>query len=532
MFPFHYRPIWSRVGFDIVTLAVLVYCVTVPVEDEQDQTQSARMLALISLMFILTLITAGWKSRWTLSFPMVLILPLQYLRIYLLHVSQNELYALRIIHRSTWALIILSAILCVLFPPVQLPPTDGPYHVAVLDIHLPLSENNITKQAGGSEKTSFKDGQGQSFVIARIAYPIQEEAKVPSSTFPFLPWTFAEKYCNLFMQKGGAPAPIRALTFLLHYWRLIRISRVTCSTHLSPLPLQLKDKRPCIVFSHGLSGNAITYSYPVLNLASHGYCVVALDHTDGSALHVFGPNGLEIPFDESFQTWDRPETTETYVKARRDQTRYRVNELISMIEHLFDTSRPWDSNLSHLLDTIKHGKVIGIGHSFGGATVLGAAALRPDLFDSVVALDPAQDWMPDYARWAWLGRCDKYKGGTGGYSSDFIMPCDNPMVHDVPSLFLFSEEWSSLGWGGYPFIQSLHQKGLLGPQFSSSRSSPLSGVEIVTGSSHMAFSDICLLIPTWIARSLGLTGKRNPHHVSEEICQRVLDFIDSIILIQ
>jgi hypothetical protein len=42
----------------------------------------------------------------------------------------------------------------------------------------------------------------------------------------------------------------------------------------------------------------------------------------------------------------------------------------------------------------------------------------------------------------------------------------------------------------------------------------------------MAFSDICMLIPTWIARSLGLTGKRNPQDVSEEICHRILEFLD------
>jgi pimeloyl-ACP methyl ester carboxylesterase len=330
------------------------------------------------------------------------------------------------------------------------------------------------------------------------------------------------------------------MNFLLHHWRLIRIHRVSSSSSLDLSSSSQsssdnkKNSLPCIVFSHGLTGNALTYSYLIMNLASHGYCVIALDHTDGSALHAFGPNGMEIPLDESLSKYDRPETFETYVKGRRNQTPHRVQEVISMIQLLSDT-KGLDSPVRSILDTIQPTKVIGIGHSFGGATVLAAAALRPDLFHSVVALDPAMDWMPDYARWSWLGqRCKEYKGGTGGYSSSFIPEKEieyessniqdqknpnNKSVHDIPSFFLYSEEWSVLGWGGFPFIQSLHQKGLLGP------SSKISAVSFVPGSSHMAFSDICMLIPTWIARSLGLTGKRNPHHVSEEICQRVLDFL-------
>ena len=59
-----------------------------------------------------------------------------------------------------------------------------------------------------------------------------------------------------------------------------------------------------------------------------------------------------------------------------------------------------------------------MGHSFGGCTVLSAAAQRPDLISAVVAHEPAIDWMPDSARRA-LFSADRmeqletpYSGGT------------------------------------------------------------------------------------------------------------------------
>jgi pimeloyl-ACP methyl ester carboxylesterase len=55
-----------------------------------------------------------------------------------------------------------------------------------------------------------------------------------------------------------------------------------------------------------------------------------------------------------------------------------------------------------------------VGHSFGGATVLSAGGRHGSgLFRSVVAHDPAVDWMTDDTRYNLL-KSTKYEG-TGGY---------------------------------------------------------------------------------------------------------------------
>jgi predicted dienelactone hydrolase len=46
--------------------------------------------------------------------------------------------------------------------------------------------------------------------------------------------------------------------------------------------MKLNKMQP-IVFSHGLSGHRMVYSTLFMELASCGYCVIALSHNDGSA---------------------------------------------------------------------------------------------------------------------------------------------------------------------------------------------------------------------------------------------------------
>ena len=60
-----------------------------------------------------------------------------------------------------------------------------------------------------------------------------------------------------------------------------------------------------------------------------------------------------------------------------------------------------------------------MGHSYGACTSLTAASRRPDLVSSVIAHEPAFDWMPDdarrelFAEHKLVGGPRKYDGGTG-----------------------------------------------------------------------------------------------------------------------
>jgi pimeloyl-ACP methyl ester carboxylesterase len=98
-----------------------------------------------------------------------------------------------------------------------------------------------------------------------------------------------------------------------------------------------------------------------------------------------------------------------------------------------------------------------VGHSFGACTALTAASRRPDLASSVIAHEPVVDWMPDdarrslFAEYKLVGGPREYNGGTGGFfvsergeekkESDSAVCEPSGSLHDVPMLFLYSDEW-------------------------------------------------------------------------------------------
>jgi S-formylglutathione hydrolase FrmB len=147
---------------------------------------------------------------------------------------------------------------------------------------------------------------------------------------------------------------------------------------------------------------------------------------------------------------------------RRARTNYRVKEFLAAAVSLLKLN---EQNLPELgaagvsfVNKLDTSDLHFIGHSFGGCTALTAASRRPDLASSVVAHEPAVDWMPDDARRSLfadhklIGGPRAYNGGTGGFISseqdeekkevDSATYISSGSLHDVPMLFLYSDEWN------------------------------------------------------------------------------------------
>jgi len=84
------------------------------------------------------------------------------------------------------------------------------------------------------------------------------------------------------------------------------------------LATEINELQP-IFFSHGLSVHRMCYSALYMELASCGYCVVALTHGDGSADYhpVYGT------FEDNFKIAD--------YKARNSSVKVREQELKSLV---------------------------------------------------------------------------------------------------------------------------------------------------------------------------------------------------------
>jgi len=122
---------------------------------------------------------------------------------------------------------------------------------------------------------------------------------------------------------------------------------------------------PVLVFSHGLVGLRMQNSSALQELASWGYVVVALDHTDASAVTVF-PDG-------EARSFDMGRFDITYI----DDAQYarEINDKLFPVwvddqRFVYDTLEIWMTDDPLLRGRLDLTQIGSLGHSFGGATAL------------------------------------------------------------------------------------------------------------------------------------------------------------------
>lgn len=499
------RPIYPRVALDFAALVGLL-CATFSSSDIG--------LIIFSSTCSIFIGVSGFTKRWTISFPMIPLIALHALRYSSFMAKQKSpLWWNRSIQVASIFLIVGSFVLCLLFPPVELPPTEGPFHVGVVEFYL---------------ETDFPTGGRyacQSQLPVRLFYPTLDQ---PGAGVPFLNDSIAIDFCRETMD-FGAPGPLKPHGWFLHTWRLTRL-RAKLGASLIPGPTRL----PIVVFSHGLGGSAHVYSYQSMALASRGYLVLQLNHQDGSAPVIQRVDGSKLLYDKSLaKIWKEGFHLE-YVVARRERTELRARELIAAAEalHRLNGKDIPQLNSFSLKGRLAIAETFFMGHSFGGATALTAAYRRPDLVHSIVAHEPAVDWLPDDVRQSLfdpqrlVGVDHNFQGGTGGFGPIKENGNNDVSIHDKNMLILFSHDWVEKKWAGSDALLGMHAKQRFGPHSGISTGSlTISAVEVIDSAHHNEFSDTCMMTPIWLARDSGLTGKRNPLHTAQEIHDHTIDFL-------
>jgi len=182
------------------------------------------------------------------------------------------------------------------------------------------------------------------------------------------------------------------------------------------------NRIPVAVFSHGMAGSRNMHAALCTSLASQGFLVAALEHRDGTASCAAlmkddgkdgggaggcfaGGDALGIQYQPFVHHQPHMHTDDVWA-WRRKQLATRTAEFNTAIDallaaadgrgaprNIFPSSRFDASTLNGAVDV---SRLVGIGHSFGGSTVVAATATNKRIRRAVL-LDPATKIMGDAA---------------------------------------------------------------------------------------------------------------------------------------
>lgn len=241
--------------------------------------------------------------------------------------------------RRGWGVLVnglsaLALILCIvlagwLLPVVELPTPTGPYAVGIVDREL------------------VDEARGRRLMVS-IWYPATEGGTpAPLTRHP-------DEVTTALGNLSSLPG---VLFQHLRYFTLAASERVPLLTDGVPFPV--------LVFSHGMVGLRLQSSPMLQELASWGYVVVALDHTDAAAVTVFPSGEARFYNLESFGITAADGEPD---KPLMDERVFPV--WVADQRFVYDALETWALNDPLLAGKLDLTRIGSFGHSFGGATAL------------------------------------------------------------------------------------------------------------------------------------------------------------------
>ncbi|MHB8107702.1 MAG: alpha/beta hydrolase family protein [Candidatus Cryosericum sp.] len=257
---------------------------------------------------------------------------------------------------------------------------------------------------------------------------------------------------------------------------------------------------PLIVFSHGSMGTKSSNLSLYGELASHGYVVVAIDHTY-QCLYSTDENGHTTLIDMGFLKELQAEDPKSDIKQSHEYYQkwmeIRTGDINFVIDYILAEAKQGDADAVYkLIDAEKVGMM---GHSLGGSAALGIGRMRGDV-TAVIALEAP--FM-----------CDM----TGVKNDEFVW---NDETYPIPVLNVYSDaSWSHLGnWPQYA-----ENYRLLAGTSATAFNVHISGV------GHLTLTDLALTSP-FLTRVLnGQKSTADAQHCLETINKVCLAYFDCFL---
>ena len=258
----------------------------------------------------------------------------------------------------------LAAILPLVLPVPELPLPSGPEAIGTVTVDLVDPERQETYGAvpGGPRK-----------LRVQVWYPAQAADAVEPT-----PWT----------EDWDVVAP--ALSRLLGYpgW-FLNYTRYTPSHGTVSLPVA-DGTFPIIIYSHGWTGFRAIAVNQIENLVSHGYIVIAPDHTYSAVTTRF-ENGDVVPYDPDALPDEAEVGEEAYVEASQSLMDVYAADLTTILNGIDQGDLGPFGALTASADASR----IGIyGQTIGGGAAV-EVCLVDERCDAVLGLDPWVEPIPD-----------------------------------------------------------------------------------------------------------------------------------------
>ena len=358
----------------------------------------------------------------------------------------------------TLILLAVSAALPVLLPVPSFPASSGPYQVGTRIYEL----TDLGRQEIYSGKIEPRRFQIQ------VWYPSE-----PGSSDVRAPW----------MAKAEIFAPAIAKYIRMPSFFLDHLTLVRTPAYQESKMAHMEEGYPVILFSHGWNGFNTQNTGQAIQLASHGYVVVGVQHTYGAVITVFD-DGTIARNNPSALPSGAPDAE--YEAAARKLVDQWAGDLGYAMDFLEEQDDHAESPFYKSLDLSRVGVY---GHSTGGGAAIEFCGT--DLrCKALLGMDP------------------------------FMRPVSREVLENgvpQPSFFMFSQRWADDVDSRNN--QLFHRFILNTPQ--------ILGVIYIEGTAHYDFSDLPLLSP--LAPRLGLKGPINGKRVTGIINDYLLSFFDGTL---
>ena len=362
---------------------------------------------------------------------------------------------LRLAQGGAVILLAVSTVLPILLPVPSIPKPDGTLEVGTTIFEL-TDESRKEIYSGKDEPRKFM------VQIWYPANPLPEDKKAP--------W----------MPRSDIYGPAISTFLKLPSFFLDHVALAKTPAYLDAPIKETSKPYAVILFSHGWNGFNAQNTGQMIQLASRGYVVIAVNHTYGAVATVF-PDG-NIAYNNPSALPNGVPDDEYEIAARK-----LVNQWAGDLAYTLDYIGIWNSDIRNSYYSKFDFNRIGVyGHSTGGGAAIQFCGTDPRC-KALLGMDP------------------------------FMRPVSAEVLANgvsQPSFFIFSQSWADL-------VDSKNNQlfNQFYPKISDSK-----GAISINGTKHYDFSDLPLLSP--ITPQLGLKGPLNGKRVIEIVDIYLIDFFE------